>query len=45
MDVLILEKVLNTAKTLAMMAALLNALIVSIVAYKFITKQSFEVKL
>lgn len=44
MDILLLEKALNTVKTVLMLAAVINVLVLAAIAYRLYTKQSLEVK-
>lgn len=44
MDILLLEKALNTVKTLATLAFCLNGLVMVAVAYRYVTKQSMRIE-
>jgi hypothetical protein len=44
MDILLLEKALNTVKTLATLAFIINGLVLVMIAYRFVTKQSMRVE-
>ena len=43
-DVLMMEKALNAVKTLATMAFFLYGVVLALIAYRFITKQSMTVE-
>jgi cbb3-type cytochrome oxidase subunit 3 len=44
MDILLLEKALNTAKTLATLAFFINGLVMVAIAYRFVKRQSMRLE-
>lgn len=43
-DILVIEKALNAVKLLATMAFFINGLVIALIAYRFVTRQSMKVE-